>query len=76
MVQRFAFLLIVQHDRMGKPSRYNGAMEDQDDCVPQDEQAIRDRIDDEIVNHDLLERLMPDDELVRSSPTITKRHTS
>jgi hypothetical protein len=33
-----------------------GAMEDQDDCVPQDEQEIRDRIDDEIVNHDLLER--------------------
>jgi hypothetical protein len=31
-------------------------MEDQDDCLPQDEQAIRDRIDDEIVNRDLLER--------------------
>jgi hypothetical protein len=29
-------------------------MEYQDDCVPQDEQAIRDRIDDEIVNHDLI----------------------
>jgi hypothetical protein len=32
-------------------------MEDQDDCVPQDEQQIRDRIDDELVNRDLLERL-------------------
>jgi hypothetical protein len=32
-------------------------MEDEDDCDPQDEQAIRDRIDDEIVNRDLLERL-------------------
>jgi hypothetical protein len=30
-------------------------MEDQDDCVPQDEQAIRDRIDDELVNYDLME---------------------
>jgi hypothetical protein len=30
-------------------------MEDQDDCVPQDERAIRDRIDDEIVNRELLE---------------------
>jgi hypothetical protein len=37
-------------------------MEYQDDCVPQDEQAIRDRIDDEIVNHDLMERVMPDGE--------------
>jgi hypothetical protein len=32
-------------------------MEDQDDCVPQDEQEIRDRIDDELVNHELMERL-------------------
>jgi hypothetical protein len=32
-------------------------MEDQDDCVPQNDQAIRDQIDDEIVNHDLMERL-------------------
>jgi hypothetical protein len=32
-------------------------MEDQDDCVPQDEQAIRDRIDDEIVNAELVERV-------------------
>jgi hypothetical protein len=31
-------------------------MEDRDDCVPQDQQAIRDRIDDEIVNHELMER--------------------
>jgi hypothetical protein len=30
-------------------------MEDQDDCDPQDDQAIRDRIDDEIVNHELME---------------------
>ena len=30
-------------------------MEDQDDCVPQDEQEIRDQIDDEILNHDLME---------------------
>lgn len=37
--------------------RYNRVMEDQDDCVPQDEQQIRDRIDDELVNRDLLERL-------------------
>jgi hypothetical protein len=51
-------------------------MEAQDDCDPQDEQAIRDRIDDEIVNRDLLERLMPDDELVRISHIITKHHTS
>ena len=34
-------------------------------CAAAVEQAIRDRIDDELVNHDLLERLMPDDELVR-----------
>ena len=32
-------------------------MEDQDDCVPQDEQEIRDQIDDENVNRDLLEYL-------------------
>ena len=32
-------------------------MEDQDDFLPQDEQAIRNRIDDEIVNRDLMERL-------------------
>jgi hypothetical protein len=32
-------------------------MEDQDDCIPQDDQAIRDRIDDEIVNHELMEHL-------------------
>jgi hypothetical protein len=32
-------------------------MEDQDDCDPQDERAIRDRIDDEIVNHELMEYL-------------------
>ena len=31
-------------------------MDDQDDCVPQDEQALRDQIDDEIVNHKLMER--------------------
>ena len=37
--------------------RYNRVMEDQDDCVPQHEQEIRDRIDDELVNHELLERL-------------------
>jgi hypothetical protein len=35
-------------------------MEDQDDHIPhdqfpQDEQAIRDRIDDEITNHELME---------------------
>ena len=30
-------------------------MEDQDDQFPQDEQAIRDRIDDEITNHELME---------------------
>jgi hypothetical protein len=38
-------------------SRYNRAMEEQDDQLPQDEQAIRDRIDDELVNHDLMEQL-------------------
>jgi hypothetical protein len=32
-------------------------MEDQEDQFPQDEQAIRDRIDDEIVNHELMERV-------------------
>ena len=32
-------------------------MEDQDDAFPDDEQAIRDRIDDELVNRDLLERI-------------------
>jgi hypothetical protein len=32
-------------------------MEEEDEFSPNDEQAIRDRIDDEIVNHDLLERL-------------------
>ena len=32
-------------------------MEDQDDALPDDEQAIRDRIDDEIVNRDLMEYL-------------------
>jgi hypothetical protein len=32
-------------------------MDDQDDWVPQDEQEIRDSIDDEIVNHELMERL-------------------
>ena len=32
-------------------------MEDQDDQFPQDEQAIRDRIDDEITNHELMEHL-------------------
>jgi hypothetical protein len=36
---------------------YNRVMEDQDDCVPHDEQAIRDQIDDEIVKHELMERL-------------------
>ena len=32
-------------------------MEEQDDRVPQDEQAIRDQIDDEIVNQELMECL-------------------
>jgi hypothetical protein len=32
-------------------------MEDQDDCIPQDQQALRDQIDDELVNHELMERL-------------------
>ena len=32
-------------------------MEDQDDAFPDDAQAIFDRIDDEIVNRDLLERI-------------------
>jgi hypothetical protein len=36
---------------------YNRVMEDQDDCVPQDEQEIRDHIDDELVNHELMEHL-------------------
>jgi hypothetical protein len=40
-------------------------MEEEDAVFPDVEQAIRDRIDDEFVNRDLLERLMPDDELVR-----------
>jgi hypothetical protein len=40
-------------------------MEEEDDALPGVEQAIRDRIDDELVNHDLLERLLPDDEQVR-----------
>jgi hypothetical protein len=31
-------------------------MEDQDDCVLLDDQALRDQIDDEIVNHELMER--------------------
>jgi hypothetical protein len=39
-------------------------MEEEDDVFPDVEQAIRDRIDDELVNRDLLERLRPD-ELVR-----------
>jgi hypothetical protein len=30
-------------------------MEDQDYCVPLDEQALRHQIDDEIVNHGLME---------------------
>ena len=37
--------------------RYNRVMEDQDDWDPQDDQEIRDRIDDEIVNHELMEHL-------------------
>jgi hypothetical protein len=40
-------------------------MEEEDDVFPDVEQAIRDRIDDEMVNHALMERLMPDGELVR-----------
>ena len=32
-------------------------MEDQDDLFPDDEQAIRDQIDDEIVNRELMERI-------------------
>jgi hypothetical protein len=32
-------------------------MEDQDEFLPQDAQAIRDQVDDEIVNGDLMERL-------------------
>jgi hypothetical protein len=48
-------------------------MEEEDDVFPDVEQAIRDRIDDEMVNHALMERPMPDDELVRIPPIITKR---
>ena len=32
-------------------------MEEEDECSPNEEQAIRDRIDDEIVNHELMTRL-------------------
>ena len=37
--------------------RYNKAMEDEDEFSPHDEQGIRDQIDDEIVDHELMERL-------------------
>jgi hypothetical protein len=40
-------------------------MEDEDDAFTDVEQAIRDRIDDELVNQGLLERSMLDDGLVR-----------
>jgi len=40
-------------------------MEEEDDVLPGVEQAIRDRVDDEMVNHALMERLMRDDGLVR-----------
>jgi hypothetical protein len=40
-------------------------MEEEDAVFPDAEQAIRDRIDDELVNYELLERLMPGDEPVR-----------
>jgi hypothetical protein len=45
-------------------------MDEEDDVFPDDaqEQEIRDRIDDEMVNHALMERLLPDDELVRKPP--------
>ena len=32
-------------------------MEDENNVSPHDEQALRDQIDDEIVNHELMERL-------------------
>jgi hypothetical protein len=43
-------------------------MEEEDTVFPDVEQAIRDRIDDEMVNDALMERLLPDDELVRKPP--------
>jgi hypothetical protein len=51
-------------------------MEEEDAVFPDDEQTIRDRIDDEMVNFQLMERPMPDDEQVRISPLITRRHES
>jgi hypothetical protein len=37
-------------------------MEEEDDVLPGVEQAIRDRIDDEMVNHALMERVIADEQ--------------
>jgi hypothetical protein len=51
-------------------------MEEEDAVFPDVEQAIRDRIDDEMVNHALMERVMADEQPAPILPIITKRHTS
>jgi hypothetical protein len=53
-------------------------MEEQDDFFPHDEQAIRDQIDDQNVNHALMERLdaLPVDIVYRAQMADRTRPTS